>query len=94
MYFLSMKITDGNNQVPVMSESSADMSEIVDQFEMMYKLLTRRNAWDMPVIDNEFKAARMSDAAMGVINGDIVDFEWDFKDKYSRRVTCYVTYNV
>lgn len=93
-YFLSMKIDDSNNGIPLMSEHSDDIAVLVDQAETLFEMLTREKSWDRSVIDNDFKVRRMSDAALDVINGHSVDFEWKFFDKYDRKVSCYITSNI
>lgn len=93
-YFLSMKIHDNNNEIPLMSEHSEDIAVLVNQAETMFEFLTRHKSWDRAVIDSDFNSKRMSDAAMDVINGKSIDFEWSFVDKYDRTVTCYITSNI
>lgn len=94
MYFLSMKIHDNNNDIPLMSEHSDDMANLVEQAENMFELLTRHKSWDRSVIDNHFNTKRMSDAAMDVVEGKSVDFDWSYADKYDRTIRCYITRNV
>lgn len=94
MYFLSMKIDDTNNGIPLMSEHNEDVSILVDQAENMFELLTRRKSWDRSVVDSNFDAKRMSDAGMDLIDRKITEFEWSYIDKYSRKIKCYITRNV
>lgn len=94
-YFLSMKIDDSNNGIPIMSETSEDLVELIEQVvESVYELFTRRKMQYPSVIDNNFDTKCMSDAAIDLINGKIVDFEWKFLDKYDRIVRCYITSNI
>lgn len=94
MYFLSMKIQDGNNSIPIMSETNEEVHNLVGMAETMFEFLTRNRAWDMSVIDNNFNQKKMSDAGCDLIDGKINDFEWSFIDKYDRKVSCYITSNV
>lgn len=93
-YFLSMKIHDHNNDIPLMSEHSDDISVLVDQAENVYELLTRNKSWDRSVVGNDFENYKMSDAGIKVIDNDLTEFEWKFLDKYDRIVRCYITRNV
>lgn len=94
MYFLSMKIHDNNNDIPLMSDHNESVIELVRQATTVYELLTRREMRDITVIDDNFDAKHMSDAGMDIINNKIVDFEWKFLDKYDRTIRCYITRNV
>lgn len=94
MYFLSMKIDDKNNGIPLMSETNNDIAVLVGASETMTELLTRRPAWDCGVIDNHFNTKAMSDAAMDIVNGKSTDFDWTFTDKYGRNIRCYITSNI
>lgn len=94
MYFLSVKIDDNNNGIPLISEHSDDMANLVGLAENMFEMLTRHKSWDRPVIDNNFNAKRMSDAAMDVVEEKSVDFDWSYVDKYDRTIRCYITRNV
>lgn len=94
MYFLSMKIYDRNNYVPLMSEHSGDMSALLKMVENTTEILTRTKRWDKTVIDNNFDKHHMSNAAIKVMNNEIVEFEWSYIDKYSRKIKCYITSNV
>lgn len=93
-YFLSMKIEDNSFGIPVMSETDESVIELVKKATTVYELFTRREMRDIPVIDNEFNTKFMSNAAMDLMDGEIVDFEWKFLDKYDRNVKCYITSNV
>ena len=94
MYFLCMKIIDNNNDIPLMSEHSDDVSVLVDQAENMFELLTRHKQWDRSVIGNDFEIYKMSDAGIKVSENKLTEFEWSYPDKYDRTVTCYITSNV
>lgn len=94
MYFLSMKLHDRNNDIPLMSEHSDDVSVLVDQAENMFELLTRHKQWDRSVIGNDFEIYKMSDAGIKVSENKLTEFEWSFPDKYDRTITCYITSNV
>ena len=94
MYFLSMKIHDRNNEIPLMSEHSDSMVNLVGLAENMFELLTRHKSWDRSVIGNDFEVYKMSDAGVKVIDNDLTEFEWSFPDKYDRLVKCYITRNV
>lgn len=94
MYFLSMKIDDNNNGIPLMSEHNESVIELVRQATTVYELLTRREMRDITVIDDNLDSKHMSDAGMDIINNKIVDFDWAFVDKYDRTIRCYITRNV
>lgn len=94
MYFLSMKVHDHNNDIPLMSEHSEDMSTLLKMVDNITILLTRTKRWNKTVIDNNFGEHHMSNAAIKVMNNEITDFEWSFVDKYDRKVACYITSNV
>lgn len=94
MYFLSMKIRELNNEIPIMSEHSDSMVNLVGLAENMFELLTRHKSWDRSVIGNDFKNYKMSDAGIKVIDNNLTEFEWSFPDKYDRIVRCYITSNV
>ena len=94
MYFLSMKIHDRNNEIPLMSEHSDSMVNLVGLAENMFELLTRHKSWDRSVIGNDFEVYKMSDAGVKVIDNNLTEFEWSFPDKYDRLVKCYITRNV
>lgn len=94
MYFLSMKFRELNNDIPLMSEHSDSMVNLVGLAENMFELLTRHKSWDRSVIGSDFENYKMSDAGIKVIDNEIVDFEWKFLDKYDRMVRCYITRNV
>ena len=94
MYFLSMKIADNNNGIPLMSEHDNDVAKLVGMAENVFELLTRHSSWDRAVIDNNFDTKSMSDAGMDLINGKIMDFEWKFFDKFDREIRCYITANI
>ena len=94
MYFLCMKIHDRNNEIPLMSEHSEDMSTLLKMVENTTEILTRTKRWDKTVIDNNFDAHHMSNAAIKVMNNEIQEFEWKFRDKYDRTIRCYITRNV
>lgn len=94
MYFLCMKIHDNNNEIPLMSEHSDSMVNLVGLAENMFELLTRHKSWDRSVIGNDFENYKMSDAGIKVIDAEITEFEWSFPDKYDRLVRCYITRNV
>lgn len=94
MYFLCMKIIDRNNEIPLMTEQSTSMVNLVGLAENMFELLTRHKSWDRSVVDNNFDSRYMSDAAVDIIDQKIVEFEWSFSDKYDRRVKCYITRNI
>ena len=93
-YFLSMKINDRNNEIPLMSEHNEDMARLVEQAETMFELLTREKSWDRWVVADDFNSYKMSDAAMDVIENKIIEFEWSYSDKYDRKIKCYITSNV
>lgn len=94
MYFLSMKIADNNNGIPLMSEHNEDVAVLVDQAENMFELLTRDKSWDRAVVGNDFEIYRMSDAGINLIDRKITEFEWKFPDVYDRTIRCYITSNV
>ena len=94
MYFLSMKFRDRNNDIPLMSEHSEDMSTLLKMVDNTTSLLTRTKRWNKTVIDNNFNEHHISNAATKVMNNEIVEFEWSFFDKYDRTVRCYITRNV
>lgn len=94
MYFLCMKIHDRNNEIPLMSEHSDDMSALLKMVENTTEILTRTKRWDKTVIDNNFDKHHMSNAAIKVMNNEIVEFEWSFLDKYDRKIKSYITRNV
>lgn len=94
MYFLSMKIHDNNNDIPLMSEHHEDMAALVEQAENMFELLTRHKSWDRWVIGNDIEDYKMSDAGIKVSDGKLTEFDWSFPDKYDRIVRCYITRNV
>lgn len=94
MYFLCMKIHDRNNEIPLMSEHSDSMVNLVGLAENMFELLTRDKSWDRSVTGNDFEIYKMSDAGIKVIDNDLTEFEWSFPDKYDRLVRCYITRNV
>ena len=93
-YFLSMKIHDNNNEIPLMTEHNEDMARLVEQAETMFELLTREKSWDRWVVADDFNSYKMSDAAMNVIEKKIIEFEWSYVDKYCRTIKCYITSNV
>lgn len=93
-YFLSMKIDDNNNGIPLMSEHSNSVVNLVVLAENMFELLTRHKSWDRSVVGNDFESHKMSDAAVKVIDNDLTEFEWSFPDKYDRTIRCYITRNV
>ena len=93
-YFLSMKIHDNNNEIPLMTEHNEDMARLVEQAETMFELLTREKSWDRWVVADDFNSYKMSDAAMDVIENKIIEFEWSYSDKYDRKIKCYITSNV
>ena len=95
MYFLCMKIHDRNNEIPLMSEHSDDMSALLKMVENTTEMLTRtKKGWDKTVIDNNFDKHHMSNAAIKVMKNEIQEFEWKFYDKYGRLVRCYITRSV
>lgn len=93
-YFLSMKIVDLNNDIPLMSEHSDSMVNLVGLAENMFELLTRHKSWDRSVIGNDFENYKMSDAGVKVIDNNLTEFEWSYVDKYDRTIKCYITSNV
>lgn len=93
-YFLSMKVDDNNNGIPLMSEHSDDMANLVEQAENMFELLTRDKSWDRSVTGNDFEIYKMSDAGIKVSDNKLTEFEWKFLDKYDRTIKCYITSNV
>lgn len=94
MYFLCMKIDDNNNGIPLMSEHSDSMVNLIGLAENMFELLTRHKSWDRSVVGNNFESHKMSDAGIKVIDNDLTEFEWSFPDKYDRKVRCYITSNI
>lgn len=94
MYFLCMKIHDRNNEIPLMSEHSECMSDLMIMVQQTTNLLTRKKNWDKRVIDNNFNEHHLTNAAIKVMHGEITDFEWKFLDKYDRMVRCYITSNI
>ena len=94
MYFLSVKVHDRNNEIPLMSEHSDSMVNLVGLAENMFELLTRHKSWDRSVIGDDFESHKMSDAGIKVIDNDLTEFEWSYVDKYCRTIKCYITRNV
>ena len=89
-----MKIIDSNNEIPLMSEHSNSMVNLIGLAENMFELLTRHKSWNRSVIGNDFENYKMSDAGIKVIDNNLTEFEWSFPDKYDRMVRCYITSNI